>query len=138
VSAFHGSFPDLLARRVEAKPAAWWLGGRRAGLALEGLAPERIFAVAAGRLVRLRGVDGIYSVRALGDTQPLGSIPLAQARPAISSALAAFERRAAFETWTVGRQTYALRVTTCARDELPAPGTIRLAGYLPFLSLTGI
>jgi hypothetical protein len=138
VSAFHDAYPDLLARRVEARPAPWWLGGRVTGLALEGLAPERVFALAAGRQVRLRGVDGVYSVRALGDAQSLGSIPLAQARPAIASALANFERRAAFERWTVERQTYALRLTICARDELPAPGTIRLAGYLPFLALTGI
>ena len=73
-----------------------------------------------------------------GEPQPLGSIPLAQARPAISAALAVFERRAAFERWTVGRQEYALRLAICTRDEMPTPGTIRLTGYLPFLSLTGV
>jgi hypothetical protein len=138
VSAFYSAYPDLLARRVEAKPSPWWLGGRPAGLALEGLAPEQVFTLAAGRKVQMRGVDGTYALRALGEAQPLGTIPLGQARPAISSALAAFERRAAFERWTVGRQEYALRLAICTRDELPTPGTIRVAGYLPFLSLTGV
>jgi hypothetical protein len=138
VSAFYSAYPDLLARRVEAKPAPWWLGGRPSGLALEGLAPPQVFTLAAGRKVQLRGVDGPYSLRALGEPQPLGSIPLAEARPTISSALAAFERRAAFERWTVGRQEYVLRFAICTRDEMPTPGTIRLTGYLPFLSLTGV
>jgi hypothetical protein len=139
VLAFYSAYPDLLARRVEAaKPAPWWLGGRPAGLALEGLAPEQVFALGAGRTARLHGVDGPYALRAVGEPQPLGSIPLGEARGAISSALAAFERRAAFERWTVGRQEYFLQLTICTRDEMPTPGTIRLAGYLPFLSLTGV
>lgn len=139
VGAFYSAYPDLLARRVEAaKPSPWWLGGRPAGLALEGLAPGQVFALAAGRLVKLHGVDGVYALRVVGESQPLGSIPLSQARPAISSALAAFERRAAFERWTVGRQEYSLQLAICTRDEMPTPGTIRLVGYLPFLSLTGV
>jgi hypothetical protein len=139
VSAFYLAYPDLLARRVEAaKPAPWWLGGRPAGLALEGLAPQQVFALGAGRRVRLHGVSGPYALRAVGDPQPLGSIPFSEARPAISSALAVFERRAAFERWTVGRQEYFLRLAICSRDEMPTPGTIRLTGYLPFLSLTGV
>ena len=138
VTAFYSAYPDLLARRVEARPAPWWLGGLVTGLALEGLAPERVFGLGVGRRVQLRGVDGAYALRALGEPQPLGSIPLAQARPAISAALAVFERRAAFERWTVGRQEYALRLAICTRDEMPTPGTIRLTGYLPFLSLTGV
>jgi hypothetical protein len=139
VGAFYAAYPDLLVRRVEeAKPAPWWLGGRSAGLALEGLAPEQVFRVAAGRLVTLRGVDGTYALRVVGGPQPLGTVPFAQARPTIAAALAAFGRRSAFEQWTVARQLNALRFATCTRDELPAAGTIRLAGYLPFLSLVGL
>ena len=139
VGTFYAAYPDILARRVEAaKPGPWWLGGNSTGLALEGLAPEQVFRLVAGRLVNLRGVDGAYALRAVGESQPLGSIPLAQARPAISLALAAFERRAAFERWTVNRQVYAMRLAICSRDELPAPGTIRLTGYLPFLSVIGV
>jgi hypothetical protein len=69
--------------------------------------------------------------------QPLGSVPLVQARSAIASALAAFDRRAAYERWSVGRQDSVLRAITCMRDDLPGAGTIRLTGYLPFLSTAG-
>jgi hypothetical protein len=72
-----------------------------------------------------------------GDAQPLGSVPLSQARPAITSALRAFARRAAFESWTTTRQTILMKSIVCTRDELPSPGAVRLTSFLPFLSLTG-
>ena len=37
--------------------------------------------------------------------------------------------------WLIARQTRALIRTTCVRDELPQPGDIRLADYVPFLKL---
>jgi hypothetical protein len=137
VDAFYFSYPDLLTRAVEAEPAPWWLGGRAAGLAFASLAPEQLFTLPSGRRATLRALDGSYTVRILGDVQPLGSVPLPQARPAISGALFAFARRGAFEAWTIARQMGALQNTICRADDLPAPGTIRLTGYLPFLSLAG-
>ena len=83
----------------------------------------------------MQAVEGRYAVRALGDVQTLGSIPFVQARPAISAALAAFERRASFESWTIRRQTLQLQSAVCKRDDLPATGTVRLSSYLPFLSV---
>ncbi|MBA2474615.1 MAG: hypothetical protein H0V40_01465 [Actinobacteria bacterium] len=136
-TTFYLSYPELVARPVEVKPAPWWLGGLVRGLALAPLAPQELFQIPTGRLATVRALDGSYAVRALGDPQPLGSIPLAEARPAISSALAAFARRGAFERWTEARQNAALNTAVCARDDLPAPGAVRLTGYLPFLSLTG-
>ena len=76
-------------------------------------------------------------VKALHDAQPLGSVPLSVARPGIAAVLRAFERRAAFERWSVERQTVLLRGAVCLRDDLPEAGTIRLAGYLPFLTTAG-
>lgn len=135
--AFYSSYPDLLVRRIEADPAPWWLGDRPAGLALGGLAPERVFSLPEGRAVTVHGLDGTYKVTALDETMTLGSVPLAQARPTISSALLAFARRAKFELWTAERQEYWLRLTTCRRDDLPQPGAVGLSGYLPFLALDG-
>ena len=137
VSVFYFSYPDLLTRAVEAEPGPWWLGGRTRGLALAALAPEQLFALPANRPTQLHALEGTYRVRALGDVQPLGSVPLPDARTAISRALAAFARRGAFEQWTVARQAAALKTAICRADDLPAPGTVRLAGYLPFLSLAG-
>ena len=138
VSAFYLGYPDLLTRAVQARPSPWWLGKRERGFALASLAPELVFKLPLGRRTTVRCFDGRYVVRALGDAQPLGSLPLAQVRPSIAAALSLFARRSAFEAWTLGRQTFMLTLATCRRDELPAPGTIRLTGYLPFLSLTGL
>lgn len=135
VSTFYESYPELLTRDVEAKPAPWWLGGRTRGLAIAAVAPDELFALREGR-ARLRSLDGTYAVTLRGEAQPLGSVPLAQARPAIASALRAFARRAAFEAWSAARQTELLKTTVCAKDELPSPGVVRLTSYLPFLSLT--
>jgi hypothetical protein len=137
VSAFYSAFPELLARPVRVTPAPWWLGGRKVGIALSSLAPERVFKVKTGRTASVRSLDGTYAVRMLGDPMPLGALPLERARPAISAALTAFARGEAFERWTAGRQTYALQQTTCQRDDMPAPGPVDLSTFLPFLSLTG-
>ena len=133
--AFYSSYADLLVRPIAAKPAPWWLGDRPRGLALVGLAPERVFSLRAGKETTVHGLDGSYKVTALDETMPLGSVPLAQARQTISSTLLTFARRAKFELWTEERQVHWLRLTTCRRDDLPQPGVVSLAGYLPFLSL---
>ena len=137
VSSFYTAYPDLLARRVEVKPAPWWLGRRVRGLALAPVAPKALFALRSGRARRVLDLEAAYRVKPLDETQALGSVPLAVARPAIAAVLAAFERHAAFERWSVTRQEVTLRGTVCLRDDLPEPCTIRLAGYLPFLTTAG-
>ena len=137
ISAFYLAFPELLARPVRVTPAPWWLGGRKIGIALSSLAPERVFKVKTGRTASVRSLDGTYTVRTLGDPMPLGALPLERARPAISAALTAFARGEAFERWTAARQTAMLAATTCLRDDMPAPGPVDLSTFLPFLSLTG-
>ncbi len=69
---------------------------------------------------------------------PLGSLPLAQVRPAIRSALQAFAQGAAFESWTAARQTAVLTTATCLGDNLPAPGSVDLSLFLPFLGPTAL
>jgi hypothetical protein len=137
IASFYLAFPELLARPVRVTPAPWWLGGRKVGIALSSLAPERVFKAKTGRTVVVRALDGTYSVRTLGDPMPLGALPLERARPAISAALRAFARGEAFERWTARRQTAMLAETTCRRDDMPAPGPVDLSTFLPFLSLTG-
>jgi hypothetical protein len=136
VSVFYESYPDLLARAVRVRPAPWWLGDRTQGLALEPIAPEPLFTMGLG-VRTLRALDGTYRVEALGEVRPLGTIPFIEARGAIAAALRAFERRGAFERWTLGRQEAVLRTAVCQKDDLPAAGTVRLASYLPYLSLSG-
>jgi hypothetical protein len=137
VSAFYLAYPDLLVRPVEVQPGPWWLSGRTRGLALAELAPGRIFTLPLDTWRSVRALDRVYRVRALDEVAPLGSVPLEEARPTIAAALWAFRRRAAFENWTIARQTSVLNRAVCRRDDLPEPSAIRLTGYLPFLSLTG-
>jgi hypothetical protein len=136
VSAFYYSYPDLLARAVRADPAPWWLGGREQGLALEPLAPRQLFSMGLGART-LQALDGTYRVDVLGEVRALGTIPFPDARGAISAALRAFAKRAAFERWTLLRQNGALSTAICQADDLPVQGTVRLSSYLPFLALAG-
>ena len=100
-----------------------------------GLAPESVFTVPEGKESVVLGIDGSYTITALGETATLGAVPLAQARHAIVAALSVFARRAEFEQWTLARQRGALPKTTCRQDVMPQPSTIRVTDFLPFLAL---
>jgi hypothetical protein len=78
---------------------------------------------------------GTFAVRPLGPAQPLGSLPLSAARPAIVAALRGFERAQSFERWTIARQNVVLNQTICLHDQLPQPAAIDLTEYLPFLRI---
>lgn len=135
VATFYLSYGDLLARPVQASPAPWWLGGRAQGLALSALAPPALFDLHGG-VATVLTMEGSYRVTPLGAAQPLGALPLAQARPAIEAALRTFSRGAAFESWTVTQQSAALKTALCARDDYPQPAPVDLSTFLPFLALT--
>jgi hypothetical protein len=135
VSTFYKSYPDLQARLVQAKPAPPWLGAAPQGLALQDVAPDRLFALSTGKSESVLTSTGTFSVKALQDASPLGAVPLGRARPAIVAALKSFARGAAFEKWTVGKQRAALNTATCAQDDLPQPAAVDLVQYLPFLRL---
>src|SRR5439155_18621684 len=134
VSAFYSAYPDLLVRRVHASPTPPWLA-RRTGFAVEEAAPQRLFTLPTGRKSRLSSLIGTFAVRPLGPAQPLGSLPLSVARPAIVAALRGFERAQSFERWTIAGQYHALNRTICLRDQLPQPAAIDLTEYLPFLRI---
>ena len=135
VSTFYKSYPDLLARLVQAKPSPPWLANAAKGLALQDVAPDRLFALGTGKSESVLTSTGTFSVKALQDASPLGAVPLGRARPAIAAALRSFARGAAFERWTVGKQRAALSTATCAQDDLPQPAAVDLVQYAPFLRL---
>ncbi|MBD0339155.1 MAG: hypothetical protein ICV67_07715 [Thermoleophilia bacterium] len=135
IRTFYSSYPDLEVRPVAADPAPWWLGDRPRGLALVGVAPQSVFTMPEGKEAVVLGLDGSYTVTALGETATLGAVPLAQARHAIAAALRIFARRAEFERWTLARQRGLLPLTICRQDVMPQPSTIRVTDFLPFLAL---
>jgi hypothetical protein len=127
----------VLVRPVTATPAPPWLGGRSQGLALDGVAPDGVFDLASETQRTLQTIDGAYEVRAVGDAQPLGTIPLSVVAPAIRAALTMFAQGNAFERWTTSRQVAALDTTTCRGDRLPVPGPVELDTFVPALSFSG-
>jgi hypothetical protein len=135
VSLFYASYPNLQVRLVQAQPAPPWLGRLTKGLALQDVAPDRLFALTTGKSESLLTSTGTFSVKALQDPSPLGAVPLGRARPAIAAALRAFSLGDAFERWSVGKQTAALATATCAKDDLPQPAAVDLTQFLPFLRL---
>jgi len=137
VANFYESYPDLLVREVKAKPAPVWLGGKAKGFVLEDVAPEAVFGLAGKTSQTLQTIDGKYKVRAVGDAQPLGSVPLELVAPAIRVALTSFAQGDAFEQRTTKVQTAALSETICLGDDLPAPGPAELETFVPFLSALG-
>jgi hypothetical protein len=135
IQTFYDSYPELLVRNVKASPSPVWLGGKPQGLALSEVAPNWLFDIKTGRGGRVRTTDGVFTVKALDDALPLGAVPLGQAKPAITAALRAFSRGAAYEQWSITRQRYGLNNAICARDDLPQPAAVDLTTYAPFLRL---
>jgi hypothetical protein len=135
VSTFYTSYPDLQVRLMSATPAPPWLGHKAQGLALQDVAPDRLFALATGKSESVLTSTGTFSVKALQDASPLGAVPLGRARPAIAAALRSFAQGVAFEKWTVGKQRAALTTATCAKDDLPQPAAVDLVQFVPFLRL---
>lgn len=134
VADFYASYAALGARSLEVRPAPSWLPSGR-GLVLASTAPAPVFSIPAGAVATIRTRDGAYRVRALGATEPLGSIPLAVARPAIVRALQESERAQAYAGWTLRRQAAALSEVRCAGDRLPVLDAVDLTVWLPFLAL---
>ncbi len=129
IAEFHTTYAGLQARLVELANPVGWLGNRVRGLAVETLAPLRIFALRGSGFVR--SLQERLEVRPLEPTTSLGAIPLATARPAIVTALNSFARASTYERWLVGAQEQALREATCLGDDLPEAGAIGLDGLLP-------
>jgi hypothetical protein len=132
VQTFYTSYPDVLARSVQAKQEASWLGAGKKGLIISAVAPELLFS---GGARTIWTPLGSVAVKPLGASTVLGAVPLALARPAIVNALKTFARGEAFERWTEKQQQGMLATTICARDDLPQPSAVELSTYLPFLRL---
>lgn len=135
VADFYRTYPGVYVRPVQATPAPPWLGRRPQGLALASLAPAQVFGIREGRLAQVRTAAGVYAVRALSAKMPLGSFPLADVRQAIAATLRGHARDAAYDAWSIARQTAAQRRTTCVRDQLPEVASIPLTDFVPYLLL---
>jgi hypothetical protein len=137
IRSYYESVADIPARLVQVKPRAWWLGERRAGLAIGSLAPPQVFGIPTGKKwLRIRTADGFFRLRSEDDVHPLGTFPLSMARPAVVAALKEIQRRQIFERWFTRPLRDGLDQLRCRGDELPAVAVVDLTTYLPFLALT--
>jgi hypothetical protein len=137
IEDFYESYPDMLVRAVKAKPAPSWLGWKSKGFAIEATAPGSVFGLESKTTKTLQTIEGAYKVRAVGDAQPLGTMPLSIVMPAIRATLASFAQVDAFEQRTTNQLTAALAGTSCRGDDLPVPGPVELETLAPFLSVSG-
>jgi hypothetical protein len=135
IRSYHESYSETSARLVETADAQWWLGRRKRGVAIHGLAPESILRIPAKRWVTLPTKDGPLRVRALGPTVPLGAFSIPSAASSIKAALVQIAQEQVFDNWLMRRERASLAATTCRRDWLPAVGPMELATELPFLAL---
>jgi hypothetical protein len=137
VGDYYETYGDAQARPVEVRPAPSWLGRQTRGIAIATVAPAQVFALpVGGKPRRIKTREGIFKVRALGQTQPLASFPFARARAGVYAALMRSARAEAYERWLLRRQNSALDTAVCRRDELPMIGYVDLTNQLPFLELT--
>ena len=135
IASYQESYSETPARLVEALPAPSWLGHRRRGVAIEGLAPASVFRIAGHRWVKVKTREGEVRVRALTATAPLGAFSRSDAGSSIRAALVRIAQDEVFDRWLMSRENSALQWTTCRRDWLPAVGPLELSSSLPFLAL---
>ena len=134
IAAYYETFAEIDTRVVEVKPAPSWLPAGR-GLVLASAAPAAVFAIPTGGARTIRTREGVFRVRAVGGTEPLGAIPLELVRGAIGRALRDSSRASAFPGWTLRQQTAALAEVRCTGDRLPVLDVVDLTAWLPFLAL---
>ncbi|MGH3065829.1 MAG: hypothetical protein ACRDOF_05940 [Gaiellaceae bacterium] len=134
IARFRATYAPVLARRLVVSPAPSWLPAST-GLALATSAPASVFELATGQRTTVRTAEGVFSVKALDDTVPLGAYSLTLARPAVVHALRSERRADAYAGWTIRMQKAAESRLVCERDRLPELGVVTLSAYTPFLSL---
>ena len=134
IARFRTTYAPVLARRLVASPAPSWLRDG-SGIALATSAPEDVFRIATGQRMTVRTAEGVFTVKAVDDTAPLGAFPYDVVRPAIVHALRSERRADAYAAWTIRMQKAAESRLVCERDRLPELGVVTLSTYAPFLSL---
>jgi hypothetical protein len=136
IAAFYAAYASSRARLVTTKAPVDWLGGRKRGIALEALAPTRVFSLPTGRAGLVQTPAGAVAVRPLEATLPLAAVPLPLARPAIAAAVSHLAKADAYQAWLEAQEQKLLGTAICAADDVPAPMPVELTDYLPFLALS--
>ncbi|HSC49906.1 MAG TPA: hypothetical protein VLD16_06545 [Gaiellaceae bacterium] len=135
VREFYATYAQSLARLVQTKTRAPWLGNRTRGYALADDAPPQVFSLPlGGKWKRVRTMSGTFQVKALDDAVPLGALPLDVARQPVVDALQTIARSDRYESWLMARERQLDDQAVCRRDVQPDPFFVDLTDYLPFLA----
>ncbi len=135
IASFYDAYAGVRARLVTTKAPVDWLGGRKRGIAIETVAPARVFALPTGRAGLVQTPGGAVAVQPLEAVLPFAAVPLSAARPAIAAAITHQARDDAYQAWLEAQEQKVLGTATCAADDVPAPLPVDLPDYMPFLAL---
>jgi hypothetical protein len=129
IESFYRAYSAFRARSVQTSEPVGWLGERRRGYAIETFAPRTIFGLRRARTMPT--ATGTLRVKPLGETVPLGSLPLLEVRSAIDTALRRQLRADKYDDWLVAQAKAALERATCAGDDLPQAAAIDVLALPP-------
>ena len=107
-------------RLVSVTPAPSWLNHRRQGVAIDGMAPASVFRISGGRAVTLKTSEGVFHVRALSPTAPLGAFSLADGARLDPRGPRPDRPGSGLRQLAHAPRAGALSPTTCRRDWLPS------------------
>jgi hypothetical protein len=133
VADFLATYSATRVRLVSLDERAPWLGDAYRGYAVETIAPEEVFTLPFGRRRAIDTVDGRFFVRPLGPALPLYALAPNEARNVARGLLARFAKDAVYDRWLRAQELHVLQSAVCARDDVPAMGSVDLTAWLAFL-----
>jgi hypothetical protein len=133
VADFAATYAATRVRLVSLDAAAPWLGGASRGFAVESIAPEAVFSLTVGKAKAIDTVDGRFTVTPLGPSLPLYALAPNAARQVAVSVLGRFAKDAVYASWLGTQESRTLQSAVCARDDVPAEGSVDLTDWAPFL-----
>lgn len=133
VADFEATYAATRVRLVSLDGPAPWLGAATRGLAVESIAPEAVFSLPVRKKRAIDTVDGRFVVTPLGPALPLYALSPNVARAVAQSVLGRFAKDAVYESWLVRQESRTLQSAVCARDDVPAEGSVDLTDWAPFL-----
>ena len=133
IADFASTYAATRVRLVSLDVPAPWLGGATRGFAVESIAPDAVFSLPAGKARAIDTIDGRFTVTPLGAALPLYALSPPDARSVARSVLGRFAKDAVYEGWLDTQENRIVQSAVCARDDVPAEGSVDLTDWAPFL-----
>ena len=92
-----------------------------------------VFVLPSGTAKPIDTVDGRFTVTPLGPPLPLYALSPSAASAVARSVLGRFAKDAVYEGWLDTQENRVVQSAVCARDDVPAEGSVDLTDWAPFL-----